>query len=252
MPAQRKVPGSRGAATIEPVAEGVWLLRGRPPGRVQRLTNVYLIEDGGRVTVFDSGSSNFTPWIRTAAEERGGIERVVLSHAHADHRGGAAGLGAPVLCHPEERADVEGDGGEHTFDYGKIGNPLVRALSPRVVKRMDGGPLQVSDMLSEGDTVAGFEVRFLPGHAPGLIGLWRASDRLAIVSDAVFVFNPFSVGGLPGPARMPPPPGRPFPKKARESIGKLAALDPALVGIGHWGPLTGDVRAQLERAAQSD
>ena len=38
-------------------------------------------------------------------------------------------------------------------------------------------------------------------------------------------------------------------EQARESIGKLAALDPASVWAGHADPVTGDVRAQLERAA---
>jgi len=32
--------------------------------------------------------------------------------------------------------------------------------------------------VQEGDDVAGFEVVHLPGHAPWLIGLWRASDRV--------------------------------------------------------------------------
>jgi hypothetical protein len=38
--------------------------------------------------------------------------------------------------------------------------------------------------------------------------------------------------------------------RARESIRKLAALQPKIVGVGHLGPMTGrDVVADLERAA---
>ena len=236
----------------ERVADGVEVLRLRPPARAQRLTNIYLLRDGERVTVYESGSVQAAPAIRRAAEERGGIERIVVSHAHADHRGGASKLDAPVLCHPDERADVEGDGGEHYFDYSKVGNPVVRAMAPGTLRRMDGGPLEVADTLSEGDRVAGFEVLHLPGHAPGLIGLWRESDRLAIVSDAVFVFDPFTVLGLPGPPRIAAPAVRPDPEAARASVRKIAALDPASVWLGHYGPLTGDVRAQLELAAASD
>jgi hydroxyacylglutathione hydrolase len=238
-----------GAPAIEPVADGVWLLRGRPPGRLQRLTNVYLLEGGGGVTVFDSGSRTMAPSIETAAEERGGIERIVLSHAHADHRGGAAALRAPVFCHQEERADVEGDGGEHYFDYSNVRNPLVRAMAPGIIRRMDGGPVEVAGTLSEGDEVNGFEVKHLPGHAPGLIGLWRERDRLAIVSDAVFLFDPFSVGGRAGRPRLPPPAVRPSEEAARESMRKVAALGPSSVWVGHYGPITEAVRPQLERAA---
>ena len=236
----------------ERVGDGVEVLRLRPPGRVQRLTNIYLLEDDGGVTLFESGSVGMAGAIGRAAAERGGIKRIVLSHAHADHRGGASRLDAPVLCHPEERADVEGDGGWHYFDMSKVGNPLVRALTPGALRRMDGGPLKVSDTVSEGDVVAGFQVLHLPGHAPGLIGLWREADRLAIVSDAVFTFNPFTLTGRPGPPRLPPAAARPYPDATRESVRRIAALDPAAVWLGHYGPIRGDVRSQLETAAGGD
>lgn len=39
-------------------------------------------------------------------------------------------------------------------------------------------------------------------------------------------------------------------ERARESIAKLARLDPLVVAAGHLGPLTGpSVRAKLEHAA---
>jgi glyoxylase-like metal-dependent hydrolase (beta-lactamase superfamily II) len=236
----------------EQVADGVEVLRLRPPfPRLQRLTNVYLLEDDGGVTVFESGSLRNARAIDLAGAERGGIKRIVLSHAHVDHRGGAAGIDAPIYCHPDERADVEGDAGEHYFDYSKVRNPLVRALAPNTTRQMDGGPLKVAGTVSEGDELAGFRVLHLPGHAPGQIGLWRQSDRLAIVSDTVFVFNPFSVMALSGGPRMPPAAIRPLPDAARESIRRVAALEPAAVWLGHYGPIAGDVRSQLERAAES-
>jgi hydroxyacylglutathione hydrolase len=235
---------------MERVGDGVWVLRLRPPSRVQKLTNVYLLQDGERVTLFDSGSRQQAPGIAQAAAQHGGIERILLSHAHSDHRGGASELDAPVLCHPDERSDVEGDGGEHYFDWSKVRNPAIRALGPGTGRRMDGGPLQVADTVAEGDTVAGFEVVHLPGHAPGLIGLWRDSDRLAIVSDAVFVFSPFSMLALPGQPRIAHAAVRPDDVAARESVRRVAALNPREVWIGHYGPVTGDVRGQLEQAAE--
>jgi glyoxylase-like metal-dependent hydrolase (beta-lactamase superfamily II) len=235
----------------EPVAEGVWVVRLRPPARVQRLTNVYLLREGDGVVAFDSGSRDMAPAIAGAAGELGGLRRVVLSHAHADHRGGAADLGVPVHCHPDERADVEGDGGLHYFDFSRAANPLVRRLAPGTVRRMDGGPVRVEGTVAEGEEVAGFRVVHLPGHAPGLIGLWREADRLALVSDAVFCFDPFTALGLPGKPRIAPPAVRPDPDAARASVRRIADLNPATVWLGHYGPLTGDVRAQLAAAAES-
>ncbi len=40
-------------------------------------------------------------------------------------------------------------------------------------------------------------------------------------------------------------------EQARASMLKLAALEPAAAWAGHGKPLTGDVRSQLERAAES-
>jgi hydroxyacylglutathione hydrolase len=233
----------------ERVADGVWVLRLRPPSRLRRLTNVYLLDDEGGVTLFDSGSVGMAPAIERASGEHGGIRRVLLSHAHADHRGGAAKLGAPVLCHPDERGDVEGDGGHHYFDYARVKNPLVRRIAPGAVEQMDGGPVEVSGTVSEGEEIAGFRVLHLPGHAPGLIGLWRERDRLAIVSDAVFVFDPFTTLALPGRVRLPIQPVRPLDEESRQSMRRIAALEPASVWLGHYGPITDDVRGELERAA---
>jgi hydroxyacylglutathione hydrolase len=231
------------------VAERVWVLRLRPPARFRHLTNVYLLEEDGGVVAFDSGSAEMGAAVGRAAAEHGGLRRVVLSHAHPDHRGGASRLEAPVLCHPDERPDVEGDGGLHYWDFGAVRNPLVRRIAPAAVRRMDGGPLAVAGTVSEGDEVAGFRVLHLPGHAPGLIGLWRESDRLALVSDAVFLFDPFTALGLPGQPRIAPPPVRPDEQAARASVRRLAELDAAALWPGHYGPLTGDLGTRLEEAA---
>jgi hydroxyacylglutathione hydrolase len=237
---------------VERVADGVEVLRLRPPMRARKLTNVYLLEDGGQVTLFDSGSVQMAGAIQAAADERGGIGRIVLSHSHVDHRGGASKLDAPVVCHPDDVADVEGDAGHHYFDFSRVRNPLIRRMAPGTAERMDGGPLKVAGTVSEGDTVAGFEVLHLPGHAPGQIGLWRESDRLAIVADAVFMFDVFTLRAAPGRPRLAHPAARPDDAAARASIRKIADLDPAVVWIGHYGPVTGDIKAQLEAAAGGD
>ena len=106
-----KTRGARRLAgtAAEPVADGVWRVRGGVPRRM----NAYLIADaGGGVTVFDTGVRGMGRAIVAAASGLGGINRVVLGHAHVDHRGAANELGgAPILCHPLEREEAEGDAG---------------------------------------------------------------------------------------------------------------------------------------------
>ena len=227
------------------IAEGVWIVRGGFPARTM---NVYLVRDGDGVLVFYGGIRSMTKAVAAAGARLGGITRLVLGHEHPDHRGIAPSLGVPVHCHPDGKADAEGDGGSHYFDWAKLRQPT-RMLMPLMLKLWDGGPVPIAGTVSEGDDVAGFEVVHLPGHAPGQIGLWRASDRLALVSDCFYTLDINT--GRPGPPRLPHRAFNQDTEQARASIRKLAALEPASAWPGHARPLTGDVRSQLEHAADT-
>jgi glyoxylase-like metal-dependent hydrolase (beta-lactamase superfamily II) len=107
--------------------------------------------------------------------------------------------------------------------------------------------VQIAGTVSEGDEIAGFRVIELPGHAPGLIGLFRDRDRLALTSDCFYTLDLRT--GMKCPARVPHPSTNLSTEQAAESIRKLAALNPSVVWAGHTDPVTGDVKAQLEHAA---
>jgi glyoxylase-like metal-dependent hydrolase (beta-lactamase superfamily II)/predicted ester cyclase len=239
-----KVSMKLGGTDAEPVADGVWLVRGGFPSKTM---NVYLIETGDGVVVFDAGIKAMTKSVAAAAARLGGIDRVVLGHAHADHRGIAPGLGADVYCHPADKADAESDGGAHYFHIDKLDLPA-RWLMPKLLTHWDGGPVEIKGTVEEGDDVAGFKVVHLPGHAPGLIGLWRESDRLALVSDCFYTLDPQT--GHKGHARVPHSAFNQDTEVARQSILKLAAMEPAAAWAGHADPVTGDVKSILETAAR--
>ena len=251
-PGQQLVGRGPTAVTMERAAGGVWLMRGGFPHRTM---NVYFVEEpGGGVTVFDAGIKTMTPHVVSVGRTMGGIRRVVLGHAHGDHRGAAPGAGAPVWCHEDEAADAEGDGGHHYFDYSRLPRMTkagpVRLLMPILLeKAWDGGPVRVERTLKEGDSVGDFEVVHLPGHAPGLIALWRARDRLALASDCFYTLDPTT--GEFGHPRVPHPAFNKDTELARGSIRKLAAMEPSLAWAGHADPVRGDVRSQLEAAADS-
>jgi glyoxylase-like metal-dependent hydrolase (beta-lactamase superfamily II) len=235
---------------MERVADGVWLLR----GDLGKSMNIYFIEDGDGVVQFDAGTKKMTKAAKAAGAELGGVKRVVLGHAHADHRGTAPYVGAPVVCHPDEVADAESDSAIDSYmEISEL--PLLRArlAYPPLMRRWDGGPVKIDATVSEGDDVAGFEVVDFPGHAHGLIGLWRESDRVALVSDVIYLIDSARLGKpLPaGEASVPHPAWAWDHEKAKQSVAKLAALDPAVVGAGHAEPLRGEsLRETLERAAE--
>jgi glyoxylase-like metal-dependent hydrolase (beta-lactamase superfamily II) len=239
--AARKLAGS----AAEPIADGVWRVRGGVP----RAMNVYLIEDdGGGVTVFDAGVKSMVGAIAAAGGGLGGINRVVLGHGHADHRGAAPGLGAPVFCNPADREDAEGDAGRRYVDFSKL-RPYARPTYPRLLDLWDGGPVEIAGTVEEGDDVSGFRAVLLPGHAPGMIALYRERDGVALTSDCFYTLDIQT--GLHGPPRIPHPAFNLDTDQARASIRKLAELRPSAAWPGHAEPLTGDVAAQLERAAAS-
>src|ERR1700710_1474591 len=216
---------------LERVADGVWLLRGDLRGAM----NVYFIEDGEGVVQFDAGTKSMRKKTAAAAQELGGVKRIALAPPHADRRGTAPFLGAPVFCHPDE-VDDAGSSKAVTpyFNLSLLEVAPVRWIYPMLLKHWDGGPVKVAGTVAEGDEVAGFRVLHFPGHAPGLIGLWRESDRVALVSDVVYLVDSARLKPLPeGEASVPHPAWAWDHEQAKASVRKLAGLDPPAVAAGH-------------------
>jgi glyoxylase-like metal-dependent hydrolase (beta-lactamase superfamily II) len=231
-------------ADLEPVADGVWLLR----GGFKHAMNVVLIEDpDGGVVLFDAGERGMAAPILAAAERLGGLRRVVLGHADNDHRGAAPYLGVPVLCHPLEIAAAEAGGHRDYWDLRDLPLPINLLHRFLMWRSWEGGPVRIAGTVREGDEIAGFRVVELPGHAPGLIGLWREADGVALVSDALYMT---SMLGRPQDPAVPEAAYNHDGAQAAASIGKLADLGPRIVVPGHAGPLTEDVVPALRRAAR--
>ncbi len=159
-----------------------------------------------------------------------GLTTHVLTHAHPDHQGAShavcEALGLPLWCGDADAAAVE-DGKIMERQPKHPLNVLIGLTFP-------GPPHPVARRLHEGDQVAGFEVLDTPGHSAGHISLWRPGDRTLITGD-VFT-NIDTLTGIPG-LHEPKPFFTPDPSRNRQSMRRLAALEPELVLFGHGRPL---------------
>jgi glyoxylase-like metal-dependent hydrolase (beta-lactamase superfamily II) len=126
--------------------------------------------------VVDPGGE--VPRIRKAIDETGlKVEKIILTHGHIDHAGGAAelrdNLGVPV--EGPHRADeflLKG-----LAEQGHAYGFPARAVAPE-------------KWLDERDRVEigshAFQVFHCPGHSPGSVVLFNAPHRFAIVGDVLF------------------------------------------------------------------
>ena len=204
------------------LADGVHLLSGFPPNAI----NVYLVGD----VVVDAATRHAGRRILRQLDGHQ-VSAHVLTHAHPDHQGAShricERLGIPLWC------------GEDDADAAE--NPvLIRERQPqralnRLVWRSWAGPAHpVARKLREGDEVAGFTVLETPGHSRGHVVLWRESDRVLLAGDVLNGMNLLT--SRPG-LHEPPAVFTPDPARNRESIRRVAALEPALVCFGHGPPL---------------
>jgi hydroxyacylglutathione hydrolase len=206
---------------VKQIAEDVHLLAGFPPYAI----NVYLVSD----VLVDAGSRHAAKRIFRQVRGRP-VKTHVLTHAHADHQGSShelcETLGIPLWCGELDAEAVED---------GRIRERMpAHPINSLIAKVFPGPPHPVARRLNEGDVVAGFEVLDTPGHSAGHVSLWRASDRTLICGD---VFNNMNViTGIPG---LHEPPGffSPDPQRNRESMRRLAELEPELVCFGHGAPM---------------
>ena len=152
---------------------------------------VFLVRHSRGLIAVDSGFPGWGYAVLTAARslpEPNSITHVLLTHAHSDHTGGAAGLaeetGAQILCSSAERPYIEGKsslaGAACTF-----GSRLALTLNHWTQQRRVPA-VSTSGTIAEGDRLEGLSVVAMPGHTPGQIALVHEEDRIVLCADTVF------------------------------------------------------------------
>jgi glyoxylase-like metal-dependent hydrolase (beta-lactamase superfamily II) len=209
--------------------------------------------------LIDAGLFGTKNLITSAAEERlGGKPAAIhMTHGHFDHVGVLEDLAAewdvPVYAHPREFPYLNG-----TESYPppepEVGGMMALAspLYPRA-------PVNVGDRLrafpSDGSVpfMPGWRWIETPGHTAGHVSFWRESDRALIVGDAFITTRQESAyAALTQAPELHGPPQYFTPDwaTARQSVRRLAGLEPDLVVTGHGRPMRGpEMRSALHRLA---
>lgn len=210
----------------------------------------------------DAGLPGSASRIARAAEERFGPDArpaaIVLTHGHFDHVGALRDLAtwwdAPVYAHPLELPYLTGRSSYPPPDPTVGGGAMARfaALYPR-------GPIDLGERVgalpADGSVpgASGWRWIFTPGHAPGHVSLFREEDRTLVAGDAFVTTKQESAVAVVSyrpELHGPPAYFTPDWRAARDSVVRLAALEPEVAVTGHGRPFRGEaLRAGLHALA---
>ncbi|MFI6854327.1 MBL fold metallo-hydrolase [Streptomyces sp. NPDC050416] len=176
------------------------------------------------------------------------VRRIVLTHFHWDHAGGAGEFaalsGAEVLAHRLEAPVVGGEvpGPEPVFEDWE------RPLHEQALKHLPEGdhvrPRAVT-AVSDGDVLdvgGGAHVVHVPGHTPGSIALHLPGHGVLFTGDTVAA-SPVDGSVIPGVFNLDR-------GQVLAACGRLAKLDADVACFGHGDPVLGQATRALRNAAR--
>jgi len=185
--------------------------------------HIYVLDDGGELTLIDAGLPNEAPKVLDYLTRTGRtpqqVKRIVLTHRHGDHAGAVpdlvAATGAPVYAHPDE------------------------------VDALAGQPGMPADMhrLQDGDVLPVFEglqALAVPGHTSGHLCFFLPERKVLFTGDAML--NRDGVSG-PNPQFTPD-----LPRAQTALRERIAPLDVETLCVAHGDVIPTGASAQVREA----
>jgi glyoxylase-like metal-dependent hydrolase (beta-lactamase superfamily II) len=222
-----------------------------PPGAPDR---GWVLVDAGlstsRAAIVAEAAAAFGPESRPAA--------IILTHGHFDHVGSLQALAemwdAPVYAHPLEMPYLTGRA-DYPPPDPTVGGGAMAWLSPLYSRRGIDLGSRARALPADGSVphLPGWSWVFTPGHAPGHVSFFRDADRALVAGDAFVTTKQESFfAALLKPKFVHGPPAY-FTcdwDQARDSVLRLARLQPEVAATGHGVPMRGEeLRRQLNRLA---
>jgi glyoxylase-like metal-dependent hydrolase (beta-lactamase superfamily II) len=201
------------------------------------------VESDGSVTLVDCGIAKAPPKIVAGLADLGkhpkDVQRIILTHAHLDHAGGAAKVLADA---PAEGVHAHADDAESlragTGAPGDPGSAVYRIYSRIISGRF--APVPVTTELADGDVLdvaGGLQVHHTPGHTPGHVSLLHPDTGVLITGDAIFNLN----GRMSWPIKMV---CTSFPVN-KQSARVLGELDYRIAAFTHGPEIRSRAREQV-------
>jgi len=154
-----------------------------------------LVQDDGSVTLVDTGlkraPARIVAGLASIGKHPRDVTRIVLTHVHPDHAGGAAEMsrrtGAPVLVHGDDHGWARSGRISGANDPStRLGRLFARA-GDATIEAFEPGPALTDGQLLP--VSGGVRVVHTPGHSPGHISLLIESSGTLITGDALFNFR---------------------------------------------------------------
>ncbi|ACY97488.1 MULTISPECIES: MBL fold metallo-hydrolase [Thermomonospora] len=218
--------------------------------------HVYLWRDPDGLTLIDSGAPGAAEMIAEAIRRLGhrpaDVRRLVLTHGHVDHAGGAAEIASwgevTVLAHRAEAPVLRGERLQPPPNLADWERPIFERANAQL-PAATAAPVRVDRELDDGDVIdfgGGARVVAVPGHTDGSIALYLPGPRVLFTGDLA--------------ARDPADPDPDTPvmlgvfnldtAQAAASFKRLATLEAEIACFGHGEPVTAGAAARLQATAE--
>ncbi len=169
------------------LAPGVW----RVPLLRDFINGFIFRDDDGQVSLLDMGLARHGPRVLAALDSIGSapseVTRLLLTHAHSDHAGGAAAVAATTgrsfTVHTDDAAYVREGRMPPTDPTSRLGRFAQRFGAPTF------DAVEVTEELSDGQVLpirGGLRVVHTPGHSPGHCSFLHEESGVLVTGDAIF------------------------------------------------------------------